>query len=130
MKVIIAGPRDYSPPFSRVVQAVKESGFEITEVVSGGAKGVDSRAEVWAGASSIPCRRFLPDWGAHGKAGGPIRNREMAAYADALVVMKRKGQNSPGTSSMIREAEKAGMPVYVHEHGGGASLIALGAGAL
>lgn len=128
MKVIIAGPRDYSPPLSRISQAVIESGFDVIEVVSGGARGVDRAGESWGLANLSSFTQFEANWDKHGKAAGPIRNREMAAYSDALIVMKRKDKDSPGTSSMIREAERAGVPVYVHEHGGGASLIALGAG--
>jgi uncharacterized protein YaaQ len=39
MKVIIAGSRNITD-YQQVVQVVRDSGFRITEVVSGGARGV------------------------------------------------------------------------------------------
>ena len=41
MKVIIAGSRNFTD-YKVLQDAIKNSGFKITEVVSGGAKGVDS----------------------------------------------------------------------------------------
>ena len=35
MKVIIAGGRDVNPTYSELEEIVKESGFQITEVVNG-----------------------------------------------------------------------------------------------
>lgn len=48
MKVIIAGSRDVTFPLLHVVRAVDESGWTITEVVSGCARGVDEHGEQWA----------------------------------------------------------------------------------
>ncbi len=116
MKVVIAGPRDLNFLKAFVIaDAVRTSGFEVTELVHGGASGVDRAGELWAKDASVPTRAFYPYWKTHGRAAGPIRNREMAAYADALIVVKQKGVDTPGTSSMIREAEKAGLPVHIEE---------------
>ena len=35
-----------------------------------------------------------------------------------LLVIKRKGEETPGTASMIREATSRGMPVHVEEANG------------
>lgn len=131
MKVIIAGPRDFTPDVDRVRLALERSGFDVTEIVSGHAwRGVDRAGEHYAEARGIPLRRFPAQWSEHGHAAGPIRNRQMAEYADALVVLKRVGPPSRGTGSMMLEAKRAGIPVYVEEVGGGAEVLALGAGAL
>lgn len=45
MKVIIAGSRTLHS-YDLVVRAVKDSGLQITEVVSGGARGVDRLGEL------------------------------------------------------------------------------------
>lgn len=111
MKVIIAGGRNYHDA-SEVARAVALSGFKVSEVVSGGASGVDAVGEAWASERGVQLRRFPADWSTHGRAAGPIRNRQMAAYADALVAVW-DGQ-SRGTANMIREAEQAGLSVYVH----------------
>lgn len=113
MKVIIAGSRKSSYPFARVVSAANESGWigQMTEVVSGGAEGIDESAEAWARAYKIPCKRFPADWKKHGRAAGPIRNREMAAYADALIAVW--DGESKGAANMILEMHRQGKPVFV-----------------
>ena len=115
MKVIIAGPRNFIPPKATIGAALAASGFGPREIVEGGAAGVDSSAAIHAERHGIPCKTIRADWEAHGKAAGPIRNREMAEYADALLVIKRAGIDSPGTSSMIREAARRGLPIHVYE---------------
>lgn len=79
-------------------------------MVSGGANGVDLLGEQWACSWGIPVKQFMADWSKHGRAAGPIRNRQMAEYADALIAIW-DGQ-SRGTKSMIRESRKAGLDVY------------------
>lgn len=109
MKVIIAGSRTILD--KRLVdQAVAESGFQITEVVSGGARGVDALGEQWAKANSIPCKIFLADWSSEPKAAGFIRNTKMAEYADALIAVTN---GSNGTRHMIDQATKRKLTVYV-----------------
>jgi hypothetical protein len=110
MKVIIAGSRTIRE-YQWVQDAVQDSGFSITEVVSGGAGGVDRLGERYAFDLDIPLKRFPADWGKHGKAAGPIRNGQMAEYAEALIAI-HDGE-SRGTADMIRQAEKAGLLVYV-----------------
>lgn len=110
MRVIIAGGRNITDPQS-VIDAVVASGFEVTEVVSGGAPGVDANGEAWARARGLPVRVFPADWDAHGNAAGPIRNRQMADYAEALIAI-HDGE-SRGTADMIRSAETAGLKVFV-----------------
>ena len=111
MKTIIAGSRDVVD-WEIVHVAMLNSGFTVTEVVSGGAKGVDTLGEQWAYRCEIPVKRFPADWDKNGKAAGPIRNRQMAAYADSLVAVW-DGQ-SRGTKNMIDEAKKRGLKVHIH----------------
>ncbi len=116
MKVIFAGPRNFTHIKGWVLDiAVMESGFTITEVVTGGAKGVDACAQHWAEDMGLPYKVYPADWDQHGRAAGPIRNRQMAEYADALIVVKAQDMDSPGTSSMIREAKRKKLQVHVKE---------------
>lgn len=110
MRVIVAGSRFITDP-AIVAAAIEASGFEITEVVSGCCRGVDRLGEQWAERNGLPVKRFPADWCRYGKRAGPIRNREMADYADALVAVwdGRKG----GTSDMIDAANERGLQVYV-----------------
>lgn len=112
MKTIIAGSRTFFDT-PALLEAIRLSGFTITEVVSGTCKGVDKLGEAWAKANGIPIKEFKPDWDRHGLAAGPIRNREMAKYADALIALW--DGKSKGTKNMIEEARERGLKVYVHQ---------------
>lgn len=111
MKVIIAGGRDITCPFV-VGQAVEASGFTVSEVVSGGARGVDSLGEAWAKANGVGIKSFPADWCKYGRGAGPIRNAEMAEYADALIAIW--DGKSPGTADMVRRATEKCLKVYVY----------------
>jgi len=110
MKVIIAGSRTLTPSTGLLEDCIKASGFEITEIVEGGAQGVDAAAKFYASERNIAVREFPADWDEHGRAAGPIRNREMARYADACILIW--DGRSRGSASMKREADKVGIPVY------------------
>ena len=102
---IIAGGRDYNITMSD--EAWLDT-LPIREVVSGGASGVDAGGEAWAKKRGIPIKRFPADWKTHGRAAGPIRNRQMAEYADAVVLFP----GGRGTDSMRREAERQGLRIF------------------
>lgn len=110
MRVIIAGSRHVSS--YRLVRTVIEmANFDITEVVSGGAYGVDQLGERWAHFNQIPLAIHSADWDTYGKAAGPIRNKNMAQNADALIAIQTN--SSRGTQNMIEEAKMAGLSTYV-----------------
>lgn len=117
MKTIIAGSRQldiYQDQYKVwvVADAVIKSGFDVTEVVSGGCRGIDLAGEAWARAMipPIPIKPFQPDWEKHGKAAGPIRNGEMADYADALILIWNG--TSRGSADMKKKAEQKGLKIY------------------
>lgn len=109
MRTIVAGCRDFTD--YEVVKAVLDSPpWEITEVVSGGARGVDSLGERWARENGVTCATFLPDWSV-GRQAGPIRNIEMAKYAEALIAFWNN--KSKGTGHMISVARDRKLKVFV-----------------
>ena len=110
MKVIIAGSRNIHAN-SLVAEAVRRSGYNITEVVCGMGLGVDQLGYRWAQHNNIPIKEFPADWKAHGKAAGPIRNRKMAEYGDAAVIVW--DGESTGTRNMIDEMIRAKKPYYI-----------------
>lgn len=112
MKTIIAGSRE-GFTLEDVYEAHTCSGFGISEVVSGGARGVDRLGELFAKEQDVPIKQFIPDWnGPLDKAAGHARNRDMGDYADALIALW-DGQ-SKGTKGMIEYAKKKGLQVYVY----------------
>lgn len=112
MKTIIAGSRDCFDTVA-LLEAIRESQFTITVVVSGTAKGVDQLGEAWAKANGIRIKKFRPDWDRYGLSAGPIRNREMAEYAEALIALW--DGKSKGTKNMIDEARKRGLKVFIYD---------------
>lgn len=125
LKCIICGPRDFFD-VDTVFKAIEESGFTISEVVSGAAKGVDSIGEQWAREMGVPVSQFVPDWnnidvdGAcvktnnYGKTynakAGFMRNQAMADYAEACIAIDN---GTPGTEDMIDRATKAGLKMFI-----------------
>lgn len=111
MKVIIAGSRN-GISYSDVKKAIEDSGFKITEVVSGTARGVDRFGEQWAIENNITVKPFPADWNTYGKRAGYLRNTQMADYADALIAVW--DGESRGTKHMIEEAKRKGLEWFVH----------------
>lgn len=111
MITIIAGGRDITD-YDHLQDALEAYRNDITEVVSGGAEGVDAMGERYAKGAGLPLKVFKADWAANGKAAGPIRNRQMAEYAQALLAIW--DGKSRGTANMIEEARKRGLFVQVH----------------
>ena len=116
MKVIIAGSR--TATYQNVMDALTNCHFscDATEIVSGTAGGADTHGESVAHTMKIPVKRFPAQWATHGKAAGPIRNAEMASYADALIAVW--DGKSRGTKNMIENAQKNNLLIYVHMFGG------------
>lgn len=110
MKIIIAGGRDIDN-WEIVAKAIKESNFDIIEVVSGGARGVDRLGEGFAKLAKLSLKVFSADWNKQGKAAGFIRNRQMAEYADGLIAVW--DGKSRGTKNMIDEMKRLGKPVFI-----------------
>lgn len=130
MKVIIAGSRGIES-FEEVQKAITDSEFEITQVVSGGARGVDKLGERWAVLNikgKQPYKRFPANWDdlshpdsvmkftrfgkPYNHNAGFIRNEEMAEYADALIAVWNGV--SGGTADMIGRATAHGLKIYIH----------------
>jgi predicted Rossmann-fold nucleotide-binding protein len=126
MKLIIAGGRDYQltdADYDSLDELL--SSLPIQEVVHGGATGADECGEAWAKLRGIPVHPpFKADWydltkpdaiiktDRNGRKydayAGPRRNKEMAAYADAVALFP----GGDGTASMYRAAKGSGIEIY------------------
>lgn len=112
MKTIIAGCRDFENyPFLQEMVNKFRQGQVITEVVSGGAKGADMLGEQYAIEYNLPLKIFPADWDKHGRAAGPIRNKQMAEYGDQLIAVW--DGKSKGTENMIKTMNNLNKPVYI-----------------
>jgi hypothetical protein len=109
MKVIVAGSRTIYD-YAVVKDAIEKSGFEITELVSGGARGVDRLGERYAEENSIPTKVFIPKWDKYGKRAGYLRNEMMANYADACIMVWNGF--SLGSRMMFELAQQKGIKLF------------------
>ena len=110
-KVIIAGSRNYDDydQLSNVCNHLLKEIEEPIEIVSGAAKGADTLGELYAKEQGFKCTRFPAVWHKFGKKAGPIRNIQMAEYADALIAFPIG--KSIGTRHMISMARKRNLDV-------------------
>lgn len=130
MKIAITGGRDHSP------SAVEMAAFETLWAKLGGTSlfhgncpdpvdrlingtwtkffSVDQQLRRWAEDRGTTVHPFEPNWKAHGRAAGPIRNGEMVREADALIAFK----GGRGTADCARQARARGIPVYVIDENG------------
>lgn len=114
MKTIIAGSRSIRGPLSLIEDAIRASRYDVTEIVSGGAVGVDSLAEEYAIVNNIKLTRFPVhdfEWKVS-RSAGLVRNRKMAGYAEALIAIWNG--RSPGTKNMIETARSSQILVYTY----------------
>jgi|SRR5579884_2260511 len=125
MKIIIAGGREIHDP-SILDAALESCPFaqfidSTTEIITGGARGVDAMADKWAEENGIDRVIFPANWTQHWKAAGMIRNKKMLDYAllsypdCGLIAIPGKG---PGTRGMIKLCREAGMEnIHIYEQG-------------
>lgn len=76
---------------------------DTTEIVSGGAKGVDKCAERYAAENGIPIKVFKPKYELYKKAAPLKRNIEIIEYCDCVVAFW--DGKSRGTKYVIDECE-------------------------
>lgn len=120
MKLLIAGSRTLFPTIPLLQALISETGLEVTEIVSGGANGVDAQAKKLTELSTSlnylsmvllgRHKEFPADWDKYGKAAGHIRNTEMANYSDALLIIW--DGESKGSSNMKYQMLQLGKPVF------------------
>ena len=106
MKVAVIGSRSL---FVRDLSKYLPEGT--TELVSGGARGVDTSAREYARANGLPIKEFLPDYASFGHSAPLKRNITIIEYAD--VVLAFWDGKSRGTKFVIDNCKKMGKPVTV-----------------
>jgi len=98
MKIAIVGSRNV------VVKNLEQYVSDADEIVSGGAKGVDTCAAEYTSSHSIKLTEILPDYKRYGRAAPIVRNHEIVDYADEIIAFWDGKSN--GTLSVINYAQK------------------------
>jgi Predicted Rossmann fold nucleotide-binding protein involved in DNA uptake len=82
-----------------------------SEIVSGGADGIDNLARKTAEKLNIPMVEFIPEYDLFGKSAPLVRNKKIIDYCD--FVLSFWDFKSNGTKYVINECIKANIPVKV-----------------
>lgn len=113
MKTIITGPRDILD-YNLVLGVIERAPFRtsISTVFCAMERGVDVLAYRWAYANKLPIREFKPDWTNCGKAAAFIRHSEMAAFADAAIILD--DGKDPWVQHLLHYAKGLLPPLIIH----------------
>ena len=108
-KVAVVGSREYPD-----LEAVHEYVCGLppdTVVVSGGARGVDSKAHASAKESGLNVEIYYPRWDLHGRAAGIYRNMAIVQAASRVVVFW--DGSSRGAAHVIEYCKRIGKEFVV-----------------
>lgn len=83
----------------------------VTEIVSGGARGIDTCAREYAEKNRIKLTEFLPQYEKYGRSAPLKRNLQIIDYAD-LVLAFWDG-NSKGTKYVIEQCKKQNKEIKI-----------------
>lgn len=106
MRIAVIGSRGLS-----VANLEKYLPSDVTEIVSGGAKGVDTSAREYALAHNLKLTEFLPEYDKFGRSAPLKRNITIIEYAD-LVLAFWDGK-SRGTKFVIDNCKQRNIPVKI-----------------
>ncbi len=110
MKVLICGSRGINDR-AVVAHAVAASGMAPTHIVSGGARGIDTLARLYAQTNDIEFTEYVADWDKHGRRAGFLRNVTMVVAVEAVIAVW--DGKSRGTKHSIDYATSQGKQVFV-----------------
>ena len=83
-----------------------------TEIVSGGAKGIDTCARNYALSHDLKLTEFLPEYNKYGRGAPLKRNLQIIEYADVVIAFW--DGKSRGTKYVIDNCKKQGVQLDVH----------------
>lgn len=111
-KVIIAGGRDFNDYdlLRDKCNNLLQHSYNI-QIISGCAKGADTLGEKYAIERGYSIKKFPADWDQFGKRAGFIRNKQMAEYADALILFW--DGKSAGSKLMKKLAEENNLKIRI-----------------
>ena len=81
MRVAIIGSRNLNIDINDYIPA------DITELVSGGARGIDMLAEAYADLMNLPKTIIKPDYNKYGKSKPLKRNEVIVTFSDYIIVI-------------------------------------------
>ena len=101
MKLLIAGSRSITD-----FDLTPYIPDDVTEIISGGADGIDTLAEKYADEHKLSKHILRPEYSKYGKAAPILRNHVMVDLADVVLVIW--DGKSRGTRSTVNYAKEKG----------------------
>lgn len=113
-RVIICGSRTLGR--EHLLNALRECKWsnQIKTVISGGAKGIDTEAALYAARNKISKEIYPAKWRIHGRRAGPIRNQQMIDEGKPDSIIAVWDGDSPGTADMLRRTDKAKLRTFIY----------------
>lgn len=112
MKLGIVGSRNFTDYEKFLVDITNEFLLiDITEVISGGARGTDSLAKKFAEDNNKKYIEYPAKWDIYGKRAGFIRNQHIINASDIIIAFW--DGISPGTKMTINLTQKAEKPLII-----------------
>lgn len=111
-RILVCGDRNWTN-YSAIRNTLKRfcDGKKNVVVIDGACRGADNLGHKAAKALGFKWQRFPADWTLHGKAAGPIRNREMVEKGkpELVLAFHNNIDQSRGTRDMLYAAKEAGV---------------------
>lgn len=85
---------------------------ETTEIISGGARGIDACAREYALRHGLKLTEYLPEYSRYGR-GAPLK-RNITIIENADLVLAFWDGSSKGTQYVIENCRKRNIPVEIH----------------
>lgn len=106
MKIALIGSRYLKVDISKYIPEGTD------QIISGGAKGIDTLAETYADMIGISKQIIKPEYNKYGKA-APLKRNEIIVNVSDMVIAIWDGK-SRGTKYVIDYAEKIGKPIEIY----------------
>ena len=113
MKLAIVGTRNPGVTYQEWEKLLldKINTDEVQMVISGGAKGVDTFAKLFAARHHKPYMEFAPQYALHGRYATLKRNTQIVKEASTVIAFP--STESKGTYHAIKEAQRLGRRLIV-----------------
>lgn len=106
MRIAIVGSRNLN-----IINLEQYLPNDVTEIISGGAKGVDTSARKFATENNIKLTEILPEYEKYGRS-APIKRNDLIVNAADIVFAFWDG-NSRGTKYVIEYCKKTNKPIRI-----------------
>lgn len=123
MRLLVFGSRTFSDRtflFKALDNFYRTSHPLVATVIEGEAPGADSLAREWAEHYGIEVVKYPADWAQHGRAAGPIRNRQMLLDGKpdyGIGFIDKEIEASRGSKNMRDQLLRANVPVKIFRPG-------------